>query len=86
MFFSIIYNQAGLLWEEDLYAPSMFEAFYFSAMIFTSNGYADFTPTSEVHDVVIVEAIFGYLMVPLLISAAINILEQSSLHNKNRYE
>ncbi|MDD2689081.1 MAG: ion channel [Candidatus Omnitrophica bacterium] len=64
---ALFYTQGQLARGEAVFNPTFFEAFYFSAVTFTTVGFGDITPVGFNKLIVIIEAFCGLFVIPVFI-------------------
>lgn len=76
--FALLYGGLGLKREGIEITPSAFDAVFFSAMVFSGNGWADFSPSERTYSVVAIQSVTSYIFVPLLLSALVLMFDKRS--------
>ncbi len=77
--FAQVYRLLGLEFVED-----RFDYIYFSTVTFTTLGYGDITPSGYLRIAAIVQAILGYIMVPLIVGQVL--WSWSTASRKGKYQ
>ncbi len=76
--FSFLYHWTGLLTPSGEQSTSLFEAFYFSVVTWTTLGYGDFLPMDDSRHIVIVQALLGYVTMALMISVFVSVIARAA--------
>jgi hypothetical protein len=76
--FALLYGGLGLKRDGLEIIPSSFEATFFSAMVFSGNGWAEYSPGMRTYTAVAVQSVASYIFVPLLLSALVLIFDKRS--------
>lgn len=76
--FALLYGGLGIKKDGLEILPSSFEAMFFSAMVFSGNGWAEYSPGAQTYSVVAVQSVASYIFMPLLLAALVILFDLKS--------
>ncbi|MGA0607250.1 hypothetical protein ACO2Q0_14765 [Phenylobacterium sp. VNQ135] len=77
--FALLYGALGLKRDGVAILPSAFESVFFSSMVFSGNGWAEYSPNANSYTVVAVQSVASYVFMPLLLSALVLLLDVKTM-------
>ena len=69
LLFSLIYRMTGVIFEGGLIYPDVSDSLYFSVLIFSGSGLAEFLVPANMRYLVMYEAAIGFIFTPVVITA-----------------